>query len=255
MISKSKISQIRLLHQKKFREQENLFIVEGIKSCLELFQSKLEVIETFITENVMAKFSKYLEKISFQTISESEMEKISCLKTTPEILCIVKIPQYKPADFQKNLPIIVLDEIKDPGNLGTIIRTADWFGLDQIFCSKNCVEFSNPKAIQATMGSFTRVKIVYGEILTFLNQENNRICSGMLMDGDPIHQIKFNRNDIIVIGSESHGISQPVIEKLNQKIHIPHYISKSEVAESLNASVASGILLYELSKQLIINGQ
>ncbi len=252
MISKSKISQIRSLHLKKNRDEQNLFIVEGIKSCTELIHSKIEVIEIFLTEKTAPQFSQILKNNSFVIVSENEMERMSCLKTAPEILCIAKIPLFSVSDFDPHLPILILDEIKDPGNLGTIIRNADWFGITQLFCSENSVEFSNPKVIQATMGSFTRVQIVYGDIVSFLSGENNRNIYGMVMDGDPIEKTSFHTNDILIIGNESHGISFPVLKKITQKILIPHYVSKPETAESLNASVASGIVLYEFSKQIAV---
>lgn len=252
MISKSKISQIRLFHQKKNRETEGIFIVEGTKSYYELQNSNLEILELFVSEkwiNENHLNSRQLDSI--QIVSEKEMEKISCLTTAPEIFCLVKTPTFSINQFDSNKPIIVLDEIKDPGNLGTIIRTADWFGINQIFCSANCVEFANPKTIQATMGSFCRVKIVYGNILDFLSSQTNRVSYGMFMDGIPIHDQKFSYNDILVIGSESHGISPDVSRLIQKKITIPHFHTSPNTAESLNASMASGILLYEYSKQLI----
>ncbi len=250
MISKSKISQIRSLHLKKNRDEQNLFIVEGIKSCTELIHSNMEVIAIFLTEKTAPQFSQILKNNSFVIVSENEMERMSCLKTTPEILCIAKIPGFSVSDFDNQLPILILDEIKDPGNMGTIIRNADWFGITQILCSENSVEFSNPKVIQATMGSFTRIKIVYGDIVSFLSKQSNRNIYGMVMDGEPIEKTSFHSNDIIIIGNESHGISVPVLEKINQKILIPHYVSNPNTAESLNASVAAGIVLYEFSKQI-----
>jgi TrmH family RNA methyltransferase len=252
MISKSKISQIRSLHLKKNRDEQKLFIVEGIKSCTELIHSNLEVIDIFLTEKTAPQFSQILNTKQFMIISENEMERMSCLKTTPEILCIAKIPSFSISDLEHHLPLLILDEIKDPGNMGTIIRNADWFGITQIFCSDNSVEFTNPKVIQATMGSFTRIKMVNGNIVSFLSDQQNRNIYGMVMDGEPIEKTSFHSNDIIIIGNESHGISVPVLEKVNQKILIPHYTSQSKTAESLNASVATGIVLYEFSKQISV---
>lgn len=251
MISKSKISQIRLFHQKKHRELEGVFIVEGTKSYNELIHSNLEILEIFATEKWINENNlNHIDRNSIQIVSDKEMEKISCLTTAPEILCLVKTPGFSTLDFDAGKPIIVLDELKDPGNLGTIIRTADWFGMNQIFCSSNTVEFSNPKTIQATMGSFCRVKIVYGDILEFLSNQKNRVSYGMFMDGNPIHDQKFTHNDILVIGSESHGISKSVESFINNKITIPHYHGSLSTAESLNASIASGILLFEYSKKM-----
>lgn len=252
MISKSKISQIRLFHQKKHRENEGVFIVEGSKSYFELQNSDLEILEIFATEKWLSDHHLSSQQVeSIQIVSDKEMEKITCLSTAPEILCLVKTPCFTIEQIDSNKPIIVLDEIKDPGNLGTIIRTADWFGINQIFCSENGVEFTNPKTIQATMGSFCRVIILYGNILDFLSTQNNRVSFGMFMDGNPIHEQNFSTNDILVIGSESHGISKSVASLIQKKITIPHFHDSSSTAESLNASIASGILLYEFSKKRI----
>ena len=251
MISKSKISQIRLFHQKKHREAESTFIVEGTKSYFELQKSQLDVIEIYATEKWISENPlNSEEKNKIQLISDKEMEKISCLTTAPEILCLVKTPYFSVNQFDNNKPIIVLDDIKDPGNLGTIIRTADWFGINQILCSENSVEFTNPKTIQATMGSFCRVTMVYGDILNFISTHSNRVSYGMFMDGFPIDKQNFSQNDILVIGSESHGISSEVATLIQQKITIPHFHNSPNTAESLNASIASGILLYEYGKKL-----
>lgn len=250
MISKVKISQIRLLHQKKNRDIEGLFIVEGTKSFFELIHSKLFIVEIYATQNWFDVYKNRLDNlIEIQFISEKEMEKISCLNTPPEILAIVQIPVYFETSFNANKPVIVLDQIKDPGNLGTIIRTADWFGINQIFCSSKCVEFTNPKVIQATMGSFSRVKIVYGDIQAFLKKESHRKSYGMFMEGTPIENISFHSSDILIIGSESHGISEEISQLMTQKIHIPNYHNGINSAESLNASIAAGILLYQFSSK------
>lgn len=250
MISKSKIGSIKLLHQKKHRDIEQKFIVEGTKSVLEVYQSKLELFETFVTQKWLDE-NRNLTPFSskFEVISHKEMESISCLATAPEILSIVKTPSYTLSNFKVDKPIIAIDNVRDPGNLGTIIRTADWFGIDQVFCSEQCVEFTNPKVIQATMGSFTRVKIVYGNLLKFLHENQNRKKLGMFMEGTAIETIKFEGDEILIIGSESHGISEEIIPFINQKIHIPNYHQAVNGAESLNASIAAGILLYQFSSK------
>jgi len=250
MISKGKIGTIKLLHQKKHRDAEQKFIVEGTKSCLEVLHSSLEVLETYVTQNWLAENGQLTKHTdSFELISSKEMESISCLSTAPEILSIVKSPSYSITEFKKNKPIIALDNIRDPGNLGTIIRTADWFGIDQIFCSDQCVEFTNPKVIQSTMGSFTRVKIVYGNLKNFLTDNPERKKMGMFMEGTPIETIDFEGDEILIIGSESHGISEEIAQLITQKIHIPHYHNTIHGAESLNASIAAGILLYQFSSK------
>jgi len=178
------------------------------------------------------------------TISEKEMERISCLTTPPEILCIVKKPQYHIENLNDAKPLLVLDAIRDPGNLGTIIRTADWFGFDQILCSEDCVEFTNPKVIQATMGSFTRVKVVYAHLADYLKTQNHRTVYGLYMNGESIQKQSFKDNDMVIIGSESHGISEELIPYINKKIEIPMSPHEDSAPESLNAAIATGIFMY-----------
>ena len=254
MISKALISRIRLLHHKKHRDEQNLFIVEGVKSCLETLHSKLEVVQCFVTE----RFDKFDGGFSLSqagslddgsslrltVISEKEMERISCLKTAPEILCVVKKQQYDISNLDDEKPLLVLDSIHDPGNLGSIIRTADWFGFSQILCSDECVEYTNPKVIQATMGSFLRVKIVYTTLSDYLKTQSNRNIYGLYMKGEPIHKQSFKFNDIVLIGSESHGISENITSFVKTKIEIPLFPHEDSTPESLNASIAVAIFMY-----------
>jgi TrmH family RNA methyltransferase len=172
------------------------------------------------------------------------MERISCMTTAPEMLCIVKKPPYQLGDLDDTKPLLVLDTIRDPGNLGAIIRSADWFGFDQILCSEDCVEFTNPKVIQATMGSFTRVKIVYSNLANYLKTQTHRTIYGLYMNGEPIQKQSFNNHDIVIIGSESHGISEILTPYINKKIEIPMFPHEKSVPESLNAAMAAGIFLF-----------
>lgn len=248
MISKTKIAKIRLLHQKKYRESEQLFIVEGTKSVLECINSRIEIQEIFAKEAWISANERSLQHdFSVSTVSEKEMERISCLSTPSEVFCIAKIPQYRQDQLENNVPLLVLDGINDPGNLGTIIRTADWFGFNTILCSENTVEFTNPKVIQATMGSFCRVKIIYANLPEFLQKENDRPILGMFMEGESLQNIDIQYNAIVVLGSESHGISAEVEKIVTQKIHIP--ASRESCTESLNASIAASILMYSISSK------
>jgi TrmH family RNA methyltransferase len=253
LISKAVISQIRLLHHKKHRDEQGLFIVEGVKSCMETLQSHFEVEQCFVTEQFeifnrkgrkeSAKDTKI--DLPFTQISEKEMERISCLTTAPEILCIVKKTQNDLTMLNDGKPLLVLDAIRDPGNLGTIIRTADWFGFDQILCSEDCVEFTNPKVIQATMGSFTRVKIVYANLVEYLKTQTRRTIYGLYMNGEPLQQQIYKLNDIVIIGSESHGISEALTPYIYKKIEILLFPHEGTAPESLNAAMAAGIFMYE----------
>ena len=251
MISKTLISQIRLLHQKKHRDEQELFLVEGVKSCLETLQSNWEVTQCFITERFNLDFfnAKDAQKTQKVIVSEKEMERISCLTTAPEILCIAKKLQYQLHDFHDEKPLLILDSIRDPGNLGTMIRTADWFGFDQVLCSEDCVEFTNPKVIQASMGSFTRVKIVYTNLADYLKTQSHKTIYGLFMNGEPIQKQSFKHNDIGIIGSESHGISEALTPYINTKIEIPVFLREGTSPESLNAAMAAGIFMYEYRRR------
>ena len=249
MLSKNRISEIRKLSQKKFREESGLFIVEGTKSVMDLLRSKLIFNELYATEGWMEK-SGYAQlhcKIPCEIITEKELERISCLTTPQEVLAIAVIPDYdiQQINYQEN--ILVLDGIRDPGNLGTIIRTADWFGIRQVVCSPDCVELTNPKTIQATMGSFSRIRVFYTDLPTFLSSEKiqGRIY-GTFMNGKSIQDIVFQQNDLIIIGNEANGISPEVEKCIDEKIHIPSQNRQGEKAESLNASIAAAISMYEL---------
>jgi TrmH family RNA methyltransferase len=252
MISKNTISQIRLLHHKKHRDEQGLFIVEGVKSCREALQSDFEIVQCYATKHYTqtwyAANAETWSAASLQTISEKEMERISFFNTSSEMLCILKKRQFNIEELTDEKPLLVLDSLRDPGNLGTIIRTADWFGFDQILCSEDCVEFTNPKVIQATMGSFTRVKIVYFNILQYILIQKERKVYGLFMSGESIHSQSFNNNDIVIIGSESHGISPTLLPYIDNKIMIPIYSNNKSAPESLNAAMAASIFMYEYRK-------
>jgi len=241
MLSKSIISQIRLLHHKKYRDEQGTFLVEGVKSCLEVLNSDFEVDQGYITERFLKKTQ---HRNSLLLISENEMKRISCQTTAPEIICIVRKKQFQWLDFDETKPLLVLDAIRDPGNLGTIIRTADWFGFAQILCSEDCVDFTNPKVIQASMGSFTRTKIVYANLEDYLQTQLHRAIYGLYTVGEPLNKQEFANNDIVIVGSESHGISNKLAPYINKKIEIPIFPRKGYVPESLNAAMAIGIFMY-----------
>lgn len=251
MISKNKITEIKKLAQKKFREELGLFIVEGTKSVIDLLSSQLIINELFATDEWIQKHQKSLNDVPYSAISFSELERISCLKTPQEVLAIVKIPSFdiQNIDFQK--PILVLDGIRDPGNLGTIIRTADWFGIRQIVCSDDCVEMTNPKTIMATMGSFSRMDVYYTTLPDFLTSSHiHGTIYGTFMQGSPIQHIEFQLNDILVIGNEANGISEEVEALIQEKVHIPSYAISDTKAESLNASIATAIVLYQFCNKI-----
>lgn len=224
---------IKSLHQKKYRDLNGLFIVEGKKCVSELLESDLEVEFLLTTQNLADSFPQAT------IISQKEMDAISALKTAPGILAVTKFP--KRSDLNLGNKVIILDNLKDPGNLGTIIRTAEWFGITDIILSPESVEEFNPKVIQSTMGSFFRVnmhrKSLADSILDL--KSKGYTVLGADMEGTSIKEMNWPDKMGLVIGNESHGISSEVSALIDEKITIPG----SGNAESLNAAVATSIII------------
>jgi TrmH family RNA methyltransferase len=246
MISKSQISFIKSLHQKKIRKEHGLFIVEGLKSIQEFINSEYVVDSVYCTENLMPKLDNLSRKIKPVGITESELSRISALSTPQAILAVVQIPQQTDLNIKKldGSFILALDGVQDPGNLGTIIRTADWFGLNTILCSKDTAEVYNPKVVQASMGSLSRVNIIYTDLGDAFSQINIPVY-GALLDGKSIYETDFGQEGIILLGNEGNGISEYLIEKINYPITIPRYGK----AESLNVAISASIFCSELRRK------
>lgn len=244
MISKNRISQIRKLHAKKFRDESQLFLVEGYKSVEMLCGSDFEVEEIFATENAIRENASWLKSKEITTVTAEEMSHISTMQTPPELLAIAQ-QRTKLPDIPADQPVLALDHISDPGNLGTIIRTADWFDIQHIVCSPDCVEFYNPKVIQATMGSFTHIHVHKRSLPEFLKRESaNRRILGTFLNGTDIRTLDFQPSDIVVIGNESNGISDEVAKVVTNRITIPSAAQGRETAESLNAAIAAALVMF-----------
>ena len=213
---------------------------------LETLRSDWTVMEVFLTEWMLPAIEDVPIHCPVTMVSSREMERTSMLTTPPEILALVEQKTFAANDLRIDLPLLVLDDIRDPGNLGTIIRTADWFGFEQILCSPTCVELTNPKVIQATMGSFLRMKVVYEELTSILKKRQSQsTIYGTFMEGVPVQQIAFKGNDTLIIGNEANGISEALMPLIQQKISIPSYAVGRDKAESLNASIAAAIVMYQ----------
>lgn len=244
MISKNRISQIRKLHTKKFRDENSLFLVEGYKSVEMLCASEFVVEEIFATGNALTDNAAWLKPLSPTLVTVEEMSRISTMQTSPELLAVAR-QRHDTQEIPENEPLIVLDHISDPGNLGTIVRTADWFGIRYIVCSPDCVEFYNPKVIQATMGSFAHVYVHKTDLPSFLKQESTcRRVLGTFLNGEDIGRFELHSNDIVVIGNESNGISEEVSRAVTHRITIPSHAQGRDTAESLNAAVAAAVVMY-----------
>lgn len=251
MISKNKISEIKKLSQKKFREETGLFLVEGTKSVCDLLRSQIPVKELFATNPWLLEHERELTAVNAVEVSDNELERISALTTPQQVLVVARIPHQDISQISYDIPILALDGIRDPGNLGTIVRTADWFGFQQVVCSPDCVELTNPKTIQATMGSFTRMKVFYTDLEKFLHSPKIKgTIYGTFMQGDAIQHVDFQKNDILIIGNEGKGISPEIEKCVQRKIHIPSYACHADHAESLNASIAAAVVMYQFRCKL-----
>ena len=246
MISKSQISFIKSLHQKKIRKEQGLFIVEGLKSIQEFINSEYLFDSVYCTENLMLKLDNLSRKIKPVIISESELSRISTLSTPQAILAVVQIPKHTEINIKKldRSFFLALDGVQDPGNLGTIIRTADWFGLNTILCSMDTAEVYNPKVVQASMGSLSRVNIIYTDLGVLFSQINIPVY-GALLDGKSIYETDFGQAGIILLGNEGNGISKELAEKINYPITIPRFGK----AESLNVAISASIFCSELRRK------
>ncbi len=248
MLSINELKQLRSLQQKKYRKEYQKFLVEGSKSVMEVLQSDYIVEKIYATEQWKEKHPDFLSEI--QLVSSKECERISSFATSPEVFALVQIKQEVVFEENKYKKLLLLDRIKDTGNLGTIIRAADWFGIHGIVCSEDTVELYNPKTIQASMGSFTRVNVFYRDLAAFmLENKNNYTFFGTFMEGESIRNTAFPEYSAVILGSESTGISENLAMVLNEKISIPRggeFVCESK-AESLNVSLAAAIVCYELT--------
>jgi len=245
MITKNTIKLIQSLKQQKFRKEHGLFVVEGRKMVDELLHSSFEVEKLFATEKYADSHDINYEH---EIVTPTQMEQMSGQDTEPGILAVVRIPKQKDFTPLPSDTTLALDNIANPGNMGTIIRTADWFGIKNIVCSENCVEAWNPKVVQATMGSLFRVNIFRTDICSFLQQHREIKSYGAFLEGENIFSDKLSFDGgIIVIGSESHGISDDVKKLVSNPITIPKPTDSK--TESLNASIATAIILGEFYRK------
>tara|TARA_B100000767_G_scaffold270734_1_gene295017 strand:- start:2328 stop:3041 length:714 start_codon:yes stop_codon:yes gene_type:complete len=236
MITKNEIKRIKNLRHKKNRKEEGFFIAEGKKTVLDLLKSgcKAEVLYAVDT----------FDEAEFTSVSSKDMERITLLKSPSNVLGVFRIPKQN--EFSQEGLILVLDGVTDPGNLGTIIRLCDWFGISTLICSPNTVDCYNPKVVQATMGSLSNVSCVYTNLVAFLKKSNKPIY-GTFMEGNSIYNTSIDPNCILIMGSESHGISQEVIATIQHKLKIPRFGTKNG-AESLNVALAAAIILGQAFK-------
>ena len=258
MISKNTIKLIKSLEQKKFRIKEKLFIVEGDKNVSEVLDSKFNIVKLFATSTFLENNGTKLKNTKLVTeVTKDDVKQVSLLKSPQNSIALCTLPDSKtlPEKTGGNLQIY-LDDIQDPGNLGTIIRICDWFGIEQLFCSLKTADLFNPKVIQASMGSFCRVDIYYTpfEPIAQVAIESGVEIFGAFLDGENIYEQKLPQKALLVMGNEGNGISTEIENSINHKIKIPAFNSIGKSAESLNVSVATAIICAEFKRQKYFSG-
>ncbi len=241
MLSKNQIKLISSLKQKKYRDLHGFFVVEGVKGVSELLESDFELHHLYETKSDFESVNSKRTQIS-----DKDLQKISFLKTSNSVLALFKKPSI--LDVPIDGLVLVLDDIRDPGNLGTIIRLCDWYGIESLICSKQTVDCYNPKVIQATMGSITRVKIDYVDLKQFLPKNESIPIFGAFMNGDNIYKkTNLPQHAFLILGNEANGISRDVEKLVDERISIPRF-GKLKATESLNVATATAILLSEFRR-------
>lgn len=239
-ISKNQLKLITSLSQKKYRQKHNLFIAEGIKVVNELLKSSFEVATLFCTND----YETNLTEDKIVRIDETDLKKISSLKSPNKVLGLFKIPKLN--SINASGLIVALDAINDPGNLGTIIRLCDWYGVTQLICSKDTVDCFNQKVVQASMGSLTRIAINYVNLEAYLNETHLPTYIAD-MDGDNVYKTQLPAEGILIMGNEANGVSNQIKKLISNKISIPRFGEVQET-ESLNVATATAILLSEFKR-------
>lgn len=242
MLSKNQIKLIRSLSQKKYRQELGLFTVEGVKGIKEFLNSNYKLFSLFSTKAIFDAFTE-----DYHKVTETELKKISALKTPNKALAVFRIPEtiVPPS----NGLIVALDDVRDPGNLGTIIRLCDWYGVYHIICSENTVDCYNSKVVQASMGSLTRVNLHYLPLKSYLESRSLPVY-GTYMTGESVYDCTLPPEAIIVLGNEANGISEDFEGIITQKLTIPQF-GEQQKTESLNVANAAAILLSEFRRRTI----
>ncbi|WP_318641264.1 TrmH family RNA methyltransferase [Flavobacterium ardleyense] len=240
MVTKNQIKHITALQQKKYRQSEGLFIAEGQKVINELLHSQFKLQHLYFTDAIFPTITQDQKT----QISDDQLKKISALTTQNNCLAVFAMQQEQPINTTGL--VVALDNLRDPGNMGTIIRLCDWFGITQLLCSHGTVDLYNPKVVQATMGSLTRVQVNYVDLPKFLEHQDIPVF-GTFMDGENIYTQQLPQNAIIVLGNEANGISAEIENVVTQKLAIPRF-GDLQATESLNVASATAIILSEFSR-------
>lgn len=253
MLSKNKLKYIRSLSIKKYRDQEAAFVAEGpkiVEDIIEHFPCLL-----LLCTPEYLKSHSYYKANEIITVSPKELEQASSLKAPRDVIAIFSQQRTRRAhltDTNRQQPLLLaLDGVQDPGNLGTIIRLADWFGIGHIYCSHDCADAFSPKVIQATMGAIARVEVHYVDLIDFINNNSGTPIYGTFLDGEDIYEADLSQGGILLMGNEGKGISKHIERLVDKKLYIPSYPSNRETAESLNVATATAIACAEFRRQAI----
>ena len=255
MLSKNQLKYIQSLHQKKYRQQQGAFLVEGAKSVQEVLQSDFQTelvisTEAFYKEN--ANLTDH-QRTPVEIVSVADLERAGTLESNNAAIAVVRTKENRSLVAGPDEIALILDDIRDPGNLGTILRIADWYGVRKILCSETTADVYNPKVISASKGSFTRVNWWYGDVVQLLRESANSSALavyGAFLDGADVHTLAFRSSGYLVMGNESNGIRPEVGAFVTQRVTIPRYGE----AESLNVGIATAVLLDNWRRKIISNG-
>ena len=251
MLSKHLTNIIQNLEKKKFREKYNLFKIEGEKLVQELFLSDMKVDTLIARPSWIERNRQKAQSYNTIEVNEIEMGRVSNFKSLPEVIALAQIPvkEHLPEEIKNELSI-VLNGIQDPGNLGTILRLSDWFGVRHVFCDHDCANIFNPKSVQASMGAIFRVNVFYLDLVEFIPQfvDQNFPCYGAFLEGENIYRTELRTKGFIVMGNEGNGISPEIERFVTRKITIPSFAHSPYSTESLNVGVATGIILSEFKR-------
>ena len=251
MLSKHLTNIIQNLEKKKFREKYNLFKIEGEKLVQELFLSDMKVDTLIARPSWIERNRQKAQSYNTIEVNEIEMGRVSNFKSLPEVIALAQIPvkEHSPEEIKNELSI-VLNGIQDPGNLGTILRLSDWFGVRHVFCDHDCANIFNPKSVQASMGAIFRVNVFYLDLVEFIPQfvDQNFPCYGAFLEGENIYRTELRTKGFIVMGNEGNGICHEIERFVTRKITIPSFAHSPYSTESLNVGVATGIILSEFKR-------
>ncbi|MBK8808092.1 MAG: RNA methyltransferase [Bacteroidales bacterium] len=251
MLSKNKIKYINSLKQKKYRDLHNCFVAEGSKIILDLLASGVEIELLVVNKQSVDKYTIPTTNIELFIVEDADIDKVTVLNSLPDSVAVFKKKSGKFCfeRLEKEL-VLFLDSVQDPGNLGTIIRTADWFGIKAVCCSMTTADVYNQKVIQATMGAIGRVEVYYFDSNLFFNEiPSGAAIYGTFLEGENVYNLPLSHNGVIVMGNEGNGISEQTAKWVNSKLFIPHFPHDRKNSESLNVAMATGIVLSEFRRR------